>query len=117
MASPGLSNNRFISGITVHTCMALFKREDGFFVGAILANVVTTEVVILAGLLLLPADSRSGLRARARPAVCHMALDFPVAFYHHSWSLWFGFDFYRRIIAKIHREETATTSSTKKHKS
>jgi uncharacterized protein (DUF983 family) len=28
-------------------CMALFKREDGFFVGAILANVVTTELVIL----------------------------------------------------------------------
>src|SRR5262245_50562812 len=29
-------------------CLALFKREDGFFVGAILANVVTTEIVILA---------------------------------------------------------------------
>jgi ribosomal protein S27E len=28
-------------------CLALFKREDGFFVGAILANVVTTELVIL----------------------------------------------------------------------
>ena len=28
-------------------CFALFKREDGFFVGAILANVVTTELVIL----------------------------------------------------------------------
>jgi hypothetical protein len=22
-----------------------------------------------------------------------MALIFPVAFYHHSWSLWLGFDF------------------------
>ena len=28
-------------------CDALFKREDGFFVGAIMANVVTTEFVIL----------------------------------------------------------------------
>src|ERR1044071_2751662 len=28
-------------------CMALYKREDGFFVGAILANVVTTEFAIL----------------------------------------------------------------------
>jgi uncharacterized protein (DUF983 family) len=28
-------------------CMSLFKREEGFFVGAILANVVTTEAVIL----------------------------------------------------------------------
>ena len=29
-------------------CLALYKREDGFFVGAILANVVITELVILA---------------------------------------------------------------------
>ena len=28
-------------------CGALFKREEGFFVGAIMANVVTTEVSIL----------------------------------------------------------------------
>ena len=27
--------------------LSLFKREEGFFVGAILANVVTTELVIL----------------------------------------------------------------------
>ena len=29
-------------------CRALFKREEGFFVGAIMANVLTTEFVILA---------------------------------------------------------------------
>src|SRR5918912_1830999 len=29
-------------------CDALFMREEGFFVGAILINVVTTEMVILA---------------------------------------------------------------------
>jgi len=28
-------------------CRSLFKREEGFFVGAILANVLTTEFVIL----------------------------------------------------------------------
>src|SRR5687768_18560166 len=28
-------------------CLSLYKREDGFFVGAILANVVITELVIL----------------------------------------------------------------------
>ena len=41
-------------------CLALFKREDGFFVGAILANVVTTEFAILVVcffcLLILGAD-------------------------------------------------------------
>ena len=47
MANRRSSRTRFTSGITAHSAMALFKREDGFFVGAILANVVTTELVIL----------------------------------------------------------------------
>ena len=73
-------------------CLALFKREDGFFVGAILANVVTTELAILLVcffcLLILGADYSSVL-----VVLFIMALVFPVAFYHHSWSLWLGFDF------------------------
>src|ERR1044071_8375728 len=73
-------------------CMALFKREDGFFVGAILANVVTTELVILLVcfffLLIIGADYEHVL-----VLLFIMALIFPVAFYHHSWSLWLGFDF------------------------
>jgi len=74
------------------TCMALFKREDGFFVGAILANVVTTEFFILLVcffcLLILGANYESVL-----VVLFILALVFPVAFYHHSWSLWLGFDF------------------------
>jgi hypothetical protein len=66
--------------------MALFKREDGFFVGAILANVVTTELVILLVcfffLLIIGADYE-----RVLVLLFIMALIFPVAFYHHSWSL------------------------------
>lgn len=73
-------------------CLSLFKREDGFFVGAILANVVTTELVILVVcfffLLIVGADYESVLAL-----LFVMALVFPVAFYHHSWSLWLGFDF------------------------
>ena len=70
--------------------MALFKREDGFFVGAILANVVTTEFAILVVcffcLLILRANYESVL-----VVLFILALTFPVAFYHHSWSLWLGF--------------------------
>jgi len=73
-------------------CMALYKREDGFFVGAILANVVTTEFAILVVcffcLLILGANYEVVL-----VVLFIMALIFPVAFYHHSWSLWLGFDF------------------------
>ena len=33
-------------------CRSLFKREEGFFVGAILANVITTEFIILLACLI-----------------------------------------------------------------
>jgi uncharacterized protein (DUF983 family) len=73
-------------------CLSLFKREDGFFVGAILANVVTTELVILVlcffSLLVIGADYESVL-----VLLFIVALIFPVAFYHHSWSFWLGFDY------------------------
>lgn len=73
-------------------CMALFKREDGFFVGAILANVVTTEFAILLVcffcLIVLGTTYESVL-----VVLFAMALLFPVAFYHHSWALWLGFDY------------------------
>jgi len=61
-------------------------------VGAILANVVTTELVILVvcffSLLIIGASYEHVL-----VLLFVMALVFPVAFYHHSWSLWLGFDF------------------------
>ncbi len=73
-------------------CLALFKREEGFFVGAILANVVTTEFIILAVcfffLLVVGVDYDRVLILLFLAAVI-----FPVAFYHHSWSLWLGFDY------------------------
>ncbi|HEX8456887.1 MAG TPA: DUF983 domain-containing protein [Pyrinomonadaceae bacterium] len=72
-------------------CDALFKREDGFFVGAIMANVVTTELVILVLYVLsLPViNTRFELILTCLSVV---ALVFPVLFYHHSWSFWLGFD-------------------------
>lgn len=73
-------------------CLSLYKREDGFFVGAILANVVITELVILVfcffTLLVLGAEYGSVL-----VVLFVVALIFPVAFYHHSWSFWLGFDY------------------------
>jgi len=69
----------------------VFKREEGFFVGAILANVVTTELVILLVYLAsLPVFSSHDQLILGILFV--VALTFPVAFYHHSWSFWLGFD-------------------------
>ena len=72
-------------------CHSLFKREEGFFVGAILANVMITEFVILAvclvGIVLIGSSYEVVLAA-----AFIVALLFPVAFYHHSWSLWLAMD-------------------------
>jgi uncharacterized protein (DUF983 family) len=72
-------------------CGALFQREEGFFVGAIMLNVVTTEAAVMAaaGLCLLALPGRDTLLLGLLFAV---ALLFPVAFYHHSWSLWLAGD-------------------------
>jgi hypothetical protein len=73
-------------------CRALFKREEGFFVGAIVSNVLTTELAVLfAYLVCLPlASTRFDLLLGVLFAV---ALLFPVAFYHHSWSVWLAADY------------------------
>ena len=72
-------------------CGALFQREEGFFVGAIMLNVVTTEAAVLAAagaaLLLFPGRGRLLLGL-----LFAVALLFPVAFYHHAWSLWLAGD-------------------------
>jgi hypothetical protein len=66
-------------------------REAGFFVGAILINIVTTEFVILATyilfLVLFGFDDQ-----RVLTVLFAASLLFPVAFYHHSWSIWLGLD-------------------------
>ncbi|MCA1642636.1 MAG: DUF983 domain-containing protein, partial [Acidobacteria bacterium] len=73
-------------------CRALFKREEGFFVGAIVANVLTTELVVLAAYfsgLLLVGENFDLLLA----TLFAVAILFPVAFYHHSWSVWLSADY------------------------
>ncbi len=72
-------------------CGALFQREEGFFVGALMINVVTTEAAVLvayAALLLV----LGGQGSLVLPLLFAVALLFPVAFYHHSWSLWLAAD-------------------------
>jgi len=72
-------------------CDVIFKREEGFFVGAIMANVVATEVLILvvyfSGLLFTGFDEPVTL-----PILFIVGVTFPLAFYHHSWALWLGMD-------------------------
>src|SRR5438046_611050 len=77
-----------------HACSAcgvIFKREEGFFVGAIMANVVATEGFILLAYFacLLLTNFSDGVILTILFVV---GVSFPLAFYHHSWALWLGMD-------------------------
>ena len=72
-------------------CGSHFKREEGFFVGAISINVVMTEVFILL-LYLISMPFIGTYYQTVLTTLFIVALIFPVAFYHHSWSLWLCFD-------------------------
>lgn len=84
-------------------CGAVFKREEGFFVGAIMANVVATEVVILLtyfACLLITRNDQLMLTI-----LFVMAITFPLVFYHHSWSLWLGLDHLIEGLPKVQNRE------------
>jgi uncharacterized protein (DUF983 family) len=86
-------------------CDVTFKREEGFFVGAIMANVVTTEAFILVVyflcLLLTHLNEQTMLTI-----LFVVGVAFPLAFYHHSWSLWLGLD---HLIEGLPRRGEKTT--------
>ena len=87
-----------------HRCIAcgvIFKREEGFFVGAIMANVVATEILVLLTYfvcLLLDLNDRVMLTI-----LFAIGVAFPIAFYHHSWALWLAMD---HLIEGLPRDAT-----------
>ena len=72
-------------------CEVIFKREEGFFVGAIMANVVATEILILLVYFLCLLITNLN-EQKMLTALFIVGIAFPLAFYHHSWSLWLGLD-------------------------
>jgi uncharacterized protein (DUF983 family) len=81
------------------SCAVRFKREEGFFVGALLIDVVTTEIAILMAysISLSVIDSHYQFVLAILFAI---AILFPLAFYHHSWSIWLGFDHFVEGLSK-----------------
>src|SRR3954469_9943254 len=72
-------------------CGVIFKREEGFFVGAIMANVVATEVVIVA--IYLVSITLTTFNERVVLSILFViGISFPLAFYHHAWALWLAMD-------------------------
>jgi uncharacterized protein (DUF983 family) len=71
-------------------CGALYQREEGFFVGALTVNVVTTELIIL--VLYLVCILFLSNYQTILIILFIAGLLFPLAFYHHSWSIWLSLD-------------------------
>lgn len=82
------------------SCRALFKREDGFFVGAIMVNLIVTEGVILATYVIFLLVNGSNYHALLN-ALFTLALLLPVVFYHHTWSVWLSFDYLVESLPKV----------------
>lgn len=87
-------------------CGALFQREEGFFVGALMINVVTTEgaVLVAYAVLLLALGGHDSLTL---PLLFAVALLFPFAFYHHAWSLWLAADHFIERLPKYGNRDSA----------
>lgn len=85
-------------------CRALFKREEGFFVGAIAINLVTTEAVILGVYLVSLGFIESHFQVLLSVMLV-LALVFPVVFYHHSWSLWLGLDHFVETLPRYEGDD------------
>jgi len=72
-------------------CGVIFKREEGFFVGAIMANVVATEVFILLVYFACVLFTNMGDQTMLT-ILFAIGVSFPLAFYHHAWAFWLGMD-------------------------
>jgi len=81
-------------------CGVIFKREEGFFVGAIMANVVATEALIVVIYLACIALTNFNERV-VLPILFVVGISFPLAFYHHAWALWLAMD---HLIEGLSRE-------------
>jgi len=68
-------------------------------VGAILVNVVATELAII-GAYLLSLMLFGSYYETILVVLFVIALLFPVAFYHHSWSIWLSFDHFIESLPK-----------------
>src|SRR2546423_1542459 len=81
-------------------CGVIFKREEGFFIGAIMANVIATEICIL--IIYLACIVLTNFSDRVMLTMLFVVgVTFPLAFYHHAWALWLGMD---HLIEGLSRE-------------
>ena len=72
-------------------CGLKFEREQGYFIGSIYINVISTESTLLLTLLIYGIVTGT-VSERILSILVVLAIALPLIFYHHSRSLWLSFD-------------------------
>ena len=72
--------------------------------GAILANTITTEAIILVACLVLLMGFGWAYE-KVLVGLFITAVLFPVLFYHHSWSFWLAFDYLVESLPKYEKKK------------
>jgi len=72
-------------------CDLVYEREQGYFVGAIYVNVIVTESLLLGSLLIYVLLARD-ISETIIAILIVLAMILPLAFFHHSRSLWMSID-------------------------
>lgn len=70
-------------------CGLRFAREEGFWIGAIFVNLITTQILIVAGLFALMFGTDLSLWRQVGILV-GVGVLFPILFYPMSMSIWLG---------------------------
>src|SRR6266545_3065785 len=73
-------------------CGLIYEREQGYFVGAIYINVIATESLLLAALLIY-ALIAGRISQTILTVLIVLAVTLPLLFFHHSRSLWLCVDY------------------------
>jgi uncharacterized protein (DUF983 family) len=74
------------------TCDMSFEREEGYFVGAVLANIIATELITLV-LFFVALISQGRIDSWMQWTLVTLGMLLPLLFYHHSWSIWLLIDY------------------------
>ncbi len=70
-------------------CGLRFGREEGFWIGAIYVNLITTQILIIGGLFALMFGTDLSLWTQIAILVA-VGVIFPIVFYPMSMSIWLG---------------------------
>lgn len=70
-------------------CRLRFSREEGFWIGAIFVNLITTQILIVAGLFALMFGTDLSLWTQVG-ILAAVGVIFPIVFYPMSMSIWLG---------------------------